>query len=102
MLKDGAGNARITRSVLEYGQEFQFFGETRKFFSTSDVESGFMINKYMDPFKYENADKNGYVSSNGNWPTARVHMPLVRFAEMLLFRAEANLVLGHVGQRYMG
>lgn len=95
MLKDGAGNARITRSVLEYGQEFQFFGEIRKFFSTSDVESGFMINKYMDPFKYENADKNGYVSTNGNWPTARVHMPLVRFAEMLLFRAEANLVLGH-------
>ena len=94
MLKDGAGNARITRSVLEYGQEFQFFGETRKFYSTSDVESGFMINKYMDPFKHENATKE-YVSSNGDWPTARVNMPLIRFAEMLLFRAEANLALGH-------
>lgn len=94
MLKDGAGNARITRSVLEYGQEFQFFGETRKFYSTSDVESGFMINKYMDPFKHEDATK-GYVSSNGDWPTARVNMPLIRFAEMLLFRAEANLALGH-------
>lgn len=94
MLKDGVGNARITRSVLEYGQEFQFFGETRKFYSTSDVESGFMINKYMDPFKHENATKE-YVSSNGDWPTARVNMPLIRFAEMLLFRAEANLALGH-------
>ena len=94
MLKDGAGNARITRSVLEYGQEFQFFGETRKFYSTSDVESGFMINKYMDPFKHEDATKE-YVSSNGDWPTARVNMPLIRFAEMLLFRAEANLALGH-------
>ena len=94
MLKDGVGNARITRSVLEYGQEFQFFGETRKFYSTSDVESGFMINKYMDPFKYEDATKE-YVSSNGDWPTARVNMPLVRFAEMLLFRAEANLALGN-------
>lgn len=94
MLKDGVGNARITRSVLEYGQEFQFFGETRKFYSTSDVESGFMINKYMDPFKHEDATK-GYVSSNGDWPTARVNMPLIRFAEMLLFRAEANLALGH-------
>lgn len=94
MLKDGVGNARITRSVLEYGQEFQFFGETRKFYSTSDVESGFMINKYMDPFKHEDATKE-YVSSNGDWPTARVNMPLVRFAEMLLFRAEANLALGH-------
>lgn len=94
MLKDGAGNTRITRSVLEYGQEFQFFGETRKFYSTSDVESGFMINKYMDPFKHEDATKE-YVSSNGDWPTARVNMPLIRFAEMLLFRAEANLALGH-------
>lgn len=94
MLKDGVGNARITRSVLEYGQEFQFFGETRKFYSTSDVESGFMINKYMDPFKHEDATKE-YVSSNGDWPTARVNMPLIRFAEMLLFRAEANLALGH-------
>ena len=94
MLKDGADNARITRSVLEYGQEFQFFGETRKFYSTADVESGFMINKYMDPFKHENATKE-YVSSNGDWPTARVNMPLIRFAEMLLFRAEANLALGH-------
>ena len=26
MLKDGAGNERLTRSILEYGQEFQFNG----------------------------------------------------------------------------
>lgn len=95
MVKDGEGNARIKRSLLEYGQEFQFFGETRRFYSTSDIESGFMINKYMDAFKYENADKAGYVSTNGDWPTARVNMPLIRFAEMLLFRAEAYLATGH-------
>ena len=95
MMKDGAGNDRIKRSLLEYGQEFQFFGETRRFFSVSDVESGFMINKYMDPFKYENADIAGYVGTDGNWPTARINMPLIRFAEMLLFRAEAYLATGH-------
>lgn len=98
MVKDGEGNARIKRSLLEYGQEFEFFGQTRKFFSTSDIESGFMINKYMDAFKYENADQAGYVSTNGDWPTSRVNMPLIRFAEMLLFRAEANLALGHADQ----
>ena len=38
--KDGAGNARITRSVLEYGQEFQFFGETRKFYSWKGLIPG--------------------------------------------------------------
>lgn len=95
MIKDGAGNDRIKRTLLEYGQEFEFFGETRKFFSTADVESGFMINKYMDAFKHENADKAGYVSTNGDWPTSRVNMPLIRFAEMLLFRAEAYLATNH-------
>lgn len=95
MLKDGEGNERLLRSILEYGQEFEFFGSTRRFYSTSDVESGFMINKYMDPFKHENADTKGYVNTNGDWPTARVNMPLIRFAEMLLFRAEAYLATGH-------
>ncbi len=95
MIKDGAGNDRIKRTLLEYGQEFEFFGETRKFFSTADVESGFMINKYMDAFKYKDADKKGYVSTNGDWPTSRVNMPLIRFAEMLLFRAEAYLATNH-------
>lgn len=95
MIKDGEGNDRIKRTLLEYGQEFEFFGETRKFFSTADVESGFMINKYMDAFKYKDADKKGYVSTNGDWPTSRVNMPLIRFAEMLLFRAEAYLATNH-------
>ena len=98
MLKDGEGNARIHRSLLEYGQEFQFFGETRQFYSASDIESGFMINKYLDPFKYENADKAGYVSTNGDWPTARINLPLIRFAEMLLFRAEAYLATGQAAK----
>ncbi len=31
MLKDGAGNDRLVRTVLEYGQEFQFLGESRAF-----------------------------------------------------------------------
>lgn len=94
MLKDGEGNARLKRSILAYGDEFEFFGQTRKFYSTSDIESGFMINKYMDAFKHENADKEGYVSSNGNWPTTRLNMPLIRFADMLLLRAEAYLATG--------
>ncbi len=98
MAKDGADNARLHRSVLEYGQKFQFFGETRSFYSSSDIEAGFMINKYMDPFKYENADKAGYVSTNGDWPTARVNLPLIRFAEMLLFRAEAYLATGQAAK----
>ena len=92
MLKDGEGNDRLVRSILEYGQEFQFFGETMRFSSSSDVEAGFQINKYMDPFKYSDPANQGYINTNGNWPTARVNFPVIRFAEMLLFRAEAYLM----------
>lgn len=92
MLKDGVGNDRLKRSILEYNQEFEFWGTTRKFYSTSDIEAGFMINKYMDPFKYANASEAGYVNTSGDWPTARINFPLIRFAEMLLFRAEAYLM----------
>jgi len=92
MAKDGTGNDRIMRSILEYNQEFKFWGDTMKFYSTSDIEAGFMMNKYMDPFKYENADEAGYVNTNGNWPTARINFPLIRFADMLLLRAEAYLM----------
>lgn len=92
MSKDGAGNDRLARSILEYNQEFQFFGETMRFASSSDLEAGFQVNKYMDPFKYANAIADGYVNPNGDWPTARVNFPLIRFAEMLLFRAEAYIM----------
>lgn len=92
LLKDGEGNDRLIRTLLEYGQEFRLLGETRKFWSTSDIESGFMINKYMDPFKHEDAANKGYINTNGDWPTARINFPIIRFAEMLLFRAEAYLM----------
>lgn len=94
MEKDGEGNARLKQAILAYGDEFQFFGKTRRFFSSSDTEAGFQINKYMDAFKHENATEEGYVNANGNWPTTRVNFPLIRFAEMLLFRAEAYLNIG--------
>lgn len=98
MVKDGVGNERLVRSILEYNQEFQFFGEKRKFYSDTNLDVGFQINKYMDPFKYKDADKEGYVNTNGNWPTARVNFPLIRFAEMLLFRAEAYLMTDQPGK----
>ena len=48
----------------------------------------------MDPFKYSDPVGEGAVSANGDWPTLRVNFPIIRFAEMLLFRAEAYLMTG--------
>ena len=92
MLKDGEGNDRIVRSILEYNQEFQYFGEAMRFYDPSEIESGFMINKYMEPFGFADPLENGYVNTNGDFGTARVNFPVIRFAEMLLFRAEAYLM----------
>ena len=91
-------NDRLVRSILEYNQEFEFFGEKRKFYTDTNLDVGFQINKYMDPFKHKDADTKGYVNTNGNWPTARVNFPLIRFAEMLLFRAEAYLMTDQPGK----
>lgn len=90
MLKDGVDNERLTRSILAYNQEFQFNGESRKFYSTSDFEAGFQINKWMDPFKHANMTEE-YVNTSGDWPTARVNFHILRFADCLLLRAEAYL-----------
>lgn len=94
MLLDGDGNDRLVRSILAYDQEFVYFGETMRFYAAQDIESGFQINKYMDAFKHKNAMDDGYVNPNGNFMTTRINFPILRFAELLLFRAEAYLMTG--------
>ncbi len=98
MLKDGEGNIRLTTSILEYNQEFTFWGDQRRFYSESDVEAGFQINKYMDAFRHADASTAGYVNTNGDFPTSRINFPLLRFAEMLLFRAEAYIMTGETAK----
>ncbi|MCQ2185872.1 MAG: RagB/SusD family nutrient uptake outer membrane protein [Bacteroidales bacterium] len=83
-------NVRLSRSMLEYGDKFKLNGVERSFFSASDIETGFMINKWMDPFSKENMTE-AHVNPNGDWPTARVNFHILRFADCLLLRAEAYL-----------
>lgn len=97
LAKDGADNVRLKRTILQYNDEFSFFGKTRRFYSGSDVEAGFMCNKYMQAFENADCIESGMVSANGDWPTTRVMFPLLRMAEMYLFRAEANIMLEKAG-----
>ncbi|MFA6875837.1 MAG: RagB/SusD family nutrient uptake outer membrane protein [Parabacteroides sp.] len=93
--KDGDERRAVT--LLEYGQKFTFLGEERSYYSASDFESGFMLNKYMEPFSYgSNGDltTNPHISQNGDDPTTDLNLPLIRFAEMVLFKAEALIQLG--------
>ena len=98
MAKDNVGgvkNERLAWSILEYGDEFNYFGEKKKFASASDVESGFAVFKFQHAFTIGDDPVNaGYVNTSGDWPTVRINFPLIRFADCLLLRAEAYLVAG--------
>ena len=96
MAKDNVGdtkNERLAVSILEYNDEFMYWGAPMKYYSVQDLESGFQIAKYIqplapeDPFTYD----GGYVNTNADYPTVRCMWHIVRFADCLLLRAEAYL-----------
>lgn len=95
------GDTRRAVTLLEYGQKFTFLGEEMSFYSASDYEAGFMLNKYMEPFTYGKGGDlttNPYISQNGDDPTTDLNLPLIRHAEMVLFKAEALIQLGRGGE----
>lgn len=95
-----AGDPRRQVTILSYGDEFTFFGQKRKYSSTNSL-SGFQINKYMEPYSYGSggsAASNTMVNQNGDYPTTRLNLPLMRYAEILLFKAEAYINMGKAAQ----
>ncbi|MDR0843816.1 MAG: RagB/SusD family nutrient uptake outer membrane protein [Tannerella sp.] len=95
-----AGDKRRRVSLLEYNDEFTIFGTQRRFYSTSDDESGFMVNKFMDPISYGQVYPDGhgespYLNTNGDWMTTDLNLPFMRHAEAVLFKAEALVMQGN-------
>jgi len=97
-------DVRRTATIMQYGDEFTYFGTSKKFYSSADNECGFHFKKYMDPFSYGKLDENGvgvdnpHVSTNGDRPTTDLNVPIIRFAELLLFKAEALIMQGKNGE----
>jgi hypothetical protein len=93
------GDKRRGVTILAYNDEFVFYGETRRFYSTSDLESGLQFAKYMEPFKYgtvvDGVGISDLVSKDGGWPTTDLNVSLIRHAEMVLFKAEALIHQGN-------
>lgn len=95
-------DTRRSATILQYGDKFTYFGEEKQWYSTSDLENGFAFNKYMDPFSrgklIKDADgnvtgyENPYISTNGDRPTTDLNVPLMRFSELLLLKAEALIM----------
>jgi starch-binding outer membrane protein, SusD/RagB family len=91
-----ATDPRREVTILKFGDKFTYFGKERSYFSTNSL-SGFQINKYMEPYSYgtnENASTNNMINQNGDYPTTRLNLSLIRYAEVLLFKAEALIMQG--------
>ena len=78
--------------MLVPGDKFTFLGNERTYYSTESA-SGMQFNKYMDPFRP--ADAIGTtVNPNGDNMTTDLSIPLIRFSEVLLWKAEALIWQG--------
>ena len=84
------GDIRREATILKPGDHFIFFGEDNVYSSINSL-SGFQFRKYMDPFSF--ADPVGkHISQSGDHPTTDLNLPLLRFAEVLLIKAEAAIM----------
>ena len=94
-----SGDKRREVTILKPGDTFTFFGTVRTFdVNNTNSDSKMQFNKYMEPFSYPklgngNVDPK-YVSEDGNYPTTALNVPLMRYAEVLLIKAEAALMQG--------
>lgn len=84
------GDARLKATILEFGDTFTLFGEERQYFS-SNSWTGFQFNKYMHPFRFP---QEVHLNPNGDYPTSNLNVPLVRYADIILMKAEALLMQG--------
>ncbi|MGB7528264.1 RagB/SusD family nutrient uptake outer membrane protein [Sphingobacterium cellulitidis] len=87
------GDPRRNATILEFGDTFTLFGQERKYFS-SNSQTGFQFNKYMQPFRFP---KDQHLNPNGDYPTSNLNIPLVRYADILLMKAEALIMDGKNG-----
>lgn len=88
-----AGDNRKKATILEFNDTFTLFGESRKYYS-SNSQTGFQFNKYMQPFRFP---KDQHLNPNGDYPTSDLNVPLVRYADILLMKAEALIMQGKSG-----
>lgn len=87
------GDFRKQATLLEFGDEFTFLGDERRYFSGNSW-TGLQFNKYMQPFRFP---QEVHLNPNGDYPTTNLNTPLIRFAEILLMKSEAQIMQGQNG-----
>ena len=84
------GDQRREATILKPGDKFMFFGTERTFTKDAGATSNYQFKKYMEPFSYANPIPT-HVNPNGDNGTTDLNVPLMRFAEVLLIKAEAAI-----------
>jgi tetratricopeptide (TPR) repeat protein len=89
------GDERREATILKKGDKFMFFGQEAtfnegKFVVSSSNRTGFQFRKYMEPFGYA-SPIGTYVNPNGDKPSTALNVPLLRYADVILMKAEAKL-----------
>jgi hypothetical protein len=87
------GDTRLAATILKKGDIFQYFGQTYTYpiGGKSNSLTGYQFNKYMEPFSYAGGI---HVSPNGDEPSTDLNVPLLRYAELILIKAEAEIMQG--------
>ena len=86
------GDKRREVTILKPGDTFRFFGKDTVYGSNNSL-SGYQFRKYMEPFSYADPISKT-ISPNGDHPTTSLNPPLLRYAEVMLIKAEAELMQG--------
>ncbi|MCG8514835.1 MAG: RagB/SusD family nutrient uptake outer membrane protein, partial [Halanaerobiales bacterium] len=88
------GDFRRKATLITDGDVIEnFFGEDFTWYQTSNNLTGFMFSKYLDPFR--NSDPVGNtISADGDYVVTDLWIPLIRYAEVVLWKAEAKLMQG--------
>jgi starch-binding outer membrane protein, SusD/RagB family len=96
------GDERREATILKTGDTFKYFGEDVKFnedkyIVSSSNRTGLQFRKFMEPFGYPKVAGSvdtRYVNTNADKPTTSLNVPLIRYADVLLMKAEARIMQG--------
>lgn len=87
------GDNRKKATILEFNDTYTLFGNVTQYYS-SNSQTGFQFKKYMQPFRFP---KDQHLNPSGDYPTSDLNVPLVRYADILLMKAEAQIKQGKSG-----
>ncbi len=93
------GDIRRDATILKPYDTFKFIPEHEDdiltYTETASL-SGMLFRKYLEPFTYVGC-VGSVVNPNGDYPTTNLNVPYIRFAEIYLFKAEAQIRMNGAG-----